>query len=292
MAMLIVDYQGKPVTRHSCCSKYCTLVRSIQPLNDLYQCCDSRGGLEAARLTKPYIYMCHMGLLDLAIPIVVKGHYIGAILAGQVFLQPETGNVQLEKIVDSHNYKLTETLNAQLEKLSLELPVMTLDRVQVVANMLFQITNYIVEEALTKITLNETWEESMAQMPAPVSIPTLQANARVKRPVYNSIIIRPAIDYIQKNYEKHISLDEMASLCNISSSYFSKLFNRIAGDNFANYINQVRISYACELLIMTDKPITHIALDLGYEDSSYFNKVFKRIIGVSPSVYKATQLQH
>lgn len=292
MALVTVDYQGTPITRHSRCSEYCSLVRSVPPLNDLCRKCDARGGLEAARLGKPYVYLCHMGVLDLAIPVVVEGHYIGAVLAGQVVPQEGGTESGLERIVESHYEDVAPTTAERLRALALRLPSMSLERVNIVANMIFQITNYIIEEALIKIKLNESWEQSLTQVPEPVSVLRLQSDIPVQRPVYNTLILKPALEFIQNNYEKRILLDDMASLCNISSSYFSKLFNKITGDSFSNYINRVRINRACELLSTTDTPITIIALDLGFEDNSYFDKVFKKFIGVAPSVYKASQVQH
>lgn len=283
MAMLTVDYQGNPVTRHSGCSEYCKMIRSVEGLSDRCRKCDSRGGLEAARISKPYLYMCHMGLLDFAVPIVVAGNYTGAVLAGQVILKDDPEKPDLEKIVDSQNMRLDPDLSKKLENLYSMLPVMTRDRIQVIANMTFQITNYIIEEALIKINLNEAWEASLTGVSEPVSAAPLK---------YNTLILKPALEYIQINFEKRISLDEMASLCNISSSYFSKLFNKITGDNFSNYINQARIDRACVLLATTDTPITVIALDLGFEDNSYFDKVFKKLTGVTPSFYKAVKRPH
>jgi len=279
MAMLTVDYQGTPVTRHSRCSGYCDLVRSNTALNDVCRKCDSRGGLEAARLGKPYIYRCHMGLLDFAVPIVVEGHYTGAVLAGQVVPADEQEMTVLEKIAESPNLELDGAVRAALNEAYALLPVMTRDRVQVIANMLFQITNYIIEEALVKINLNEAMTVPAATTPEP--------SAAV--PVYNTLILQPALDFINQNYAKRFTLDDMASLCNISSSYFSKLFNKITGESFSGYINIVRVERACELLAITDTPITVIALDLGFEDNSYFDKVFKRITGVTPSFYKAVK---
>jgi ligand-binding sensor protein/AraC-like DNA-binding protein len=292
MALLTVDFQGTPVTRHSRCTEYCSLVRGTDTLNDLCRKCDARGGLEAARIGKPYVYLCHMGVLDLAIPIVVQGHYIGAVLAGQVIPGNEEDRLALEKIVDSGDGGIEPALARNLGELSRRLPVMTLKRANIVADMIFQITNYIIEEALVKIKLNESWDETLPHVPEPVSLLRLQSDIPVQRPVYNTLILKPAFEYIQHNFAKRITLDEMAALCNISSSYFSKLFNKITGDSFSNYINRVRINRACELLSTTDTPITVIALDLGFEDNSYFDKVFKRLVGLVPSTYKASQLQH
>ncbi|MCD1654063.1 PocR ligand-binding domain-containing protein [Treponema zuelzerae] len=275
MAMLIVDFQGTPVTEHSRCSAYCSLVRSNPELNNLCRKCDARGGLEAARLSKPYIYRCHMGILDLAVPIVLGGVYAGAIMAGQVVPADEDAQ-ELETIAEGRLSAIDGDFFAELEKQKKLLPVMSRDRVQIIANMLFQINNYMIEEALLKIELNDRLEASGSQ----------DGRAAEGRPAYNSFIIRPALDYIASHYHERITLDEMASRCNISSSYFSKLFNKITGETFANYVNTLRIRKACEYLDQEDIPITTIAFNLGFDDISYFDKVFKKIAGTTPSAYK------
>lgn len=301
MAILTVDYQGVPVTRHSRCSTYCTLVRSNPELNNLCRKCDARGGLEAARISKPYIYRCHMGILDLAVPIVLEGMYTGAIMAGQVVLSDD-GQSGLERIVETSTIPLDPEFKKQLDQEKKMLPVMSQDRVQVIANMLFQINNYIIEEAMLKIRLSESLGEStaasgdtagaegsrIAEVKSGNSTKEFVTSKSVTvRPVYNSVIVKPALEYIENHFDERLTLDDMASLCNISSSYFSKLFNRITGENFSNYVNTVRIRKACELLENGDLPITTIAFDLGYEDISYFDKVFKRLTGVTPSQYKS-----
>jgi ligand-binding sensor protein/AraC-like DNA-binding protein len=289
LAMVTVDLLGKRVTTHSCCSEYCSLVRSIDPLNELCRKCDSRGGIEAARIGKPYIYECHMGVVDVAIPIIVEGHYYGAIMAGQIVLKETKKEQKLEKIVDSLEKPLDKNLETKLKELHALLPVMDLDKVQVVADMMFQITNYIIEEALIKINLNDTLESHIDSFNKNSNNLTENENSLNQRPVYNSPIINPALEYIKVHYEERIKLDDMSYLCNISSSYFSKLFKRITGEHFANYINKIRVTKACDLLINTDTPITVIAMDLGFGDNSYFNKVFKKLIGITPSLYK---IQH
>jgi sensor histidine kinase YesM len=84
LAAVTVDYKGNPITEYSNFSEYCTCVRKDSNNRD---CCfqsDAHGGIESARSGKPSIYICHGGLVDLAVPIMVKGNYLGAIMAGQV----------------------------------------------------------------------------------------------------------------------------------------------------------------------------------------------------------------
>lgn len=67
LAIITVDYKGVPITAHSNCSEFCKKMRSSQ-YGVYCEKCDSHGGLEAARIGKPFIYLCHAGLIDFAIP--------------------------------------------------------------------------------------------------------------------------------------------------------------------------------------------------------------------------------
>src|SRR5574344_135715 len=75
LACITVDYTGTPITSHSRCSEFCNVVRNHPELKVLCEKCDSRGGLEAARLKKPYLYTCHFGIVDVAIPIIYQNLY-------------------------------------------------------------------------------------------------------------------------------------------------------------------------------------------------------------------------
>lgn len=98
--------------------------------------------------------------------------------------------------------------------------------------------------------------------------------------------IENAIEYIEKNFKENISLDEIASICNLSSCYFSKLFKKEIGVNYTTYINNKKIEYAKEILKTTDTPILNLSIDLGFEDCGYFIRVFKKNEGVTPKKYR------
>ena len=84
-------------------------------------------------------------------------------------------------------------------------------------------------------------------------------------------------------------MKEMAELCHLSPSYFSRTFNKETGESFVNYISSRRIQLAKELLRDTGKSITQIADEVGYDNISHFIAVFKRTEGVTPSVYRSTR---
>ncbi|WP_105176715.1 sensor histidine kinase [Clostridium cagae] len=162
MSIITVDYMGKCATKHSRCSEFCKLMRASDSYSQLCERCDSRGGLEAARLEKPYIYKCHKGLIDFATPIIVDGQYLGSVMAGQVLMEDDK-KVNLEKIVNSENNfdSLKKEEKEKLLEAYNKLPVVSFERIQAVAQMMFHISNYIVEEAVSKIVQRELDEKKV-----------------------------------------------------------------------------------------------------------------------------------
>ena len=92
--------------------------------------------------------------------------------------------------------------------------------------------------------------------------------------------------YIYDNYNKKLSLDDMALRFHISKSYLSKKFKRVTGFGFKEYIVNIRIKNACRMLLETDMSITDIAFECGFNDSNYFGDAFRHVKGVSPNKYR------
>lgn len=92
--------------------------------------------------------------------------------------------------------------------------------------------------------------------------------------------------YIYNHYDRKISLDEMSERFHISRSYLSKKFKAVTGLGFKEYIINVRIKNACRLLLETNKSITDIAFECGFNDSNYFGDAFRHVKGMSPNKYR------
>ncbi len=99
-------------------------------------------------------------------------------------------------------------------------------------------------------------------------------------------IIKNAQDYIASNYSKDLILDDVSKELQISPYYFSKLFKKRTGSTFIEYLTNVRIERAKELLRNTNKSMKEICLEVGYSDANYFSRTFKKNVGVTPSEYK------
>ncbi len=99
-------------------------------------------------------------------------------------------------------------------------------------------------------------------------------------------VISRAKTYIDENYSRELSLDDVSRVVNISPYYFSKLFKEESGENFIEYLTRVRISHAKELLKNPELSIKEICVLSGYSDPNYFSRIFKKQEDVTPSEYR------
>lgn len=105
-------------------------------------------------------------------------------------------------------------------------------------------------------------------------------------PSKSNEITKKAIRYISKNFTRNLTLDDVANHVHLNSAYFSTLFKQSTGSSFKEYLNMVRIEESKRLLANTDYSIIDIALATGFEDQSYFSKVFKKYTGLTPKQYR------
>jgi len=96
-------------------------------------------------------------------------------------------------------------------------------------------------------------------------------------------------EYIACNFHESITLDDIARHANISTSRLSCLFKTQTGETCIHYLTRVRISEACRLLQESGAMVTEVAYEVGFNDSNYFSVVFKRTVGISPSIYRRNQ---
>lgn len=111
-------------------------------------------------------------------------------------------------------------------------------------------------------------------------------NIQSKRSEKSGSVIEEAMRYIRENYNRDISLDEVSREVNISPYYFSKLFKDSTEQNFIEYLTNLRMDKAKELLLTTDSSMKEICSMVGYADPNYFSRTFKKNIGVTPTEYK------
>lgn len=104
--------------------------------------------------------------------------------------------------------------------------------------------------------------------------------------------IKEVLEYLDQNYYKDINLTEISKEFFVSPQYFSKLFKDLTGIGFKDYINRLRINKSLKDLINTKKSITSIAISYGFSSVKTYNRIFRKIIGVSPTVYRKNSFEN
>ena len=98
--------------------------------------------------------------------------------------------------------------------------------------------------------------------------------------------INVVINYLYQNYSKRIKLADVARMVNMNVSAFCHYFKKCTNKTFSQYLNEIRIGYACKILVETESSISNICFQSGYNNLSLFNKKFKELNGMTPRRYR------
>lgn len=276
MAIHTVDYRGIPITTHSGCSEFCSHVRSEEKLSNLCQKCDARGSLEGVLKKRPYIYQCHFGIVDIAIPIIVEDSYLGAVMAGQVHVKGESEE-ELEQILTIDSYE-TEAIIDKYRKCYNKIPSYTKEQLDHMTKMLFHLCSFFATEILKKGNNDSANIDIEKKL--------LIGEQSFYYPNLSNQIIMKAINYMYSEKEKMITLTEAADFCHVSAPYFSKLFAKEIGEPFTTFITKLKISWAKDFLKGSDMTVSEVSIKLGFSEPGYFIKIFKKITGETPMGYR------
>lgn len=297
-AIITIDFKGNPITKHSCRTEFCGVIRENPVFRKRCYRCDALAGLEAVRLERPYIYLCHCGIVDVAVPVMVGDRYLGAVMFGQVRLANSDTDAKVERLVNeiSSFHAESESSRRDLLEMYEKLPEMEYSRIQQVAELISSVVNYIIDRAVKNINDAQTYRwllrmsaDDVTQHSPDVQelrAPEEEEPAVTKVPVSKSSAIYPAISYIASHPGKAVSMTDMADLCHLSPSYFSRLFHREMGEGFTNYVNRQKVELAKVQLRSSTKSISQISAELGYLNISHFINLFKRFEGITPLMYR------
>lgn len=101
----------------------------------------------------------------------------------------------------------------------------------------------------------------------------------------NSEKLNKVFDYVATNFQKEIRLDDVSELINMSKTAFCRFLKLKTTKTFQEFLTEVRISYACELLIDADLTVAQVSLKSGFNSASFFNRQFKNVKGETPGEY-------
>lgn len=118
------------------------------------------------------------------------------------------------------------------------------------------------------------------------SLDSFLDNMLENRSGLNTRVINKACEYIVKNCQRNISLEEVAQFVHLSPFYFSRLFKQDKGCNFVDFLTKARVDKAKLMLQSFDYTIVRVAAEAGYHDASYFCRVFRQEVGMTPNQYR------
>lgn len=213
---------------------------------------------EAATVT------CPVGLSDTAVPVRLGDRLIGYLHTGQVFRKKPTAT----------QFDRTSKLMA---KWGLDTDRDTLKRAYFASKVVPPKQHEAVVKLLT------IFAQHLAMLSNQIFVQTENAEPPV--------IIR-AREYIHEHQAEKLPLKQVAKAVNTSTFYFCKLFKKITGINYTDYLSRVRIEKSKNLLLNPNLRVSEIAFEVGFQSLTHFNRVFKKILGQSPSEYRSQLLAH
>lgn len=288
---ILVDTRGDELTYGYGFTPFCQLMRNNEKTRQLCQNCDMFGGRRAVQAKQSQPYICHAGLIDFSYPIKLGEQVVGYILCGQAKVSDDA---EFEPIL---NEKTDWHKDPILSEAYANLPTVKPSKIKSGAELLkIIINNYlsnIVNGTFDVDTPGPVPAQIKAKMgpdPADNQQQAAKINFSITKPHHpvqpQKPEIKKALDYINKHLNEVISLDEVAEHVFLSSYYLSKLFKKEMQINFVDYVNNKKIERAKILLQDSTWSVDSIAHSLGFSQTSYFSKTFKKSVGASPSQYR------
>ena len=213
---------------------------------------------------EPHTITCPLGLSDSAVPVRMSDRLIGFLQIGQVFRKKPT-DAQFEKVARQTDKWGIKTDRAAIKQAFFSGKVVT------------------PKEHDSAIKLLSIFAQHLAMLSNQVFIQRENAEPPV---------IAKARAYIHEHQTEELSLGQVAKAANMSSYYFCKMFKKIVGINFTDYVARVRIEKSKNLLLNPNLRVSEIAFEVGFQSLTHFNRVFKKILGQSPTEYRAQLLAH
>lgn len=148
------------------------------------------------------------------------------------------------------------------------------------------ILKYIMKESQEKGYLHQDCIRGLLRLFVTEILRMQDAEAQMKRREQNTVIIAPAIEYVDTHFREPLRVADLAEACSISESHFRRVFQTTMNMKPLDYINLVRIQKACLMMKKTDDSMEKIAYQCGFENIATFNRNFKRILSTSPYQWK------
>ena len=222
-------------------------------------CLQTQEKLARNAMNEPCTVTCAYGLCETAVPVKLGQQTIGFLQTGQVLRQKPT-ETSFRNAVE------------QAEKLGVELGSAD-------AREAYFQTPVISQKKLDSFTkLLSIFAEHLSIKSNQITVRTAHAEPPV--------IVR-AKQFIEEHHTEDLSLGQVAKAVNTSLFYFCKLFRKATGITFTEFVSRTRVEKAKNLLLNPNLRVSEIAYEIGFQSLTHFNRVFKKIVGESPTEYRS-----
>ncbi len=238
--------------------------------------CDDQILVEQSRLQRPEGGSLQLADADITIPY----QDVEALFSGISMNSAEQMRDSIERIYQ-------QPVNMLYKDFSCSLTFMILLRLSHLMNCYDQSRDLIPREVLDIRTLKREYPRIVQQKELVANTAFVLADLIAKKEVASpKKIVRDAMNYIRAHYNENITLTNVAEHINISKNYLCDIFKKELNITFINYVMNMRIEKAKELLTTTDMKMYEIAETVGYHDYAYFSQIFKRHTGTTLSTYR------
>ena len=224
-------------------------------------CLQVQEKLAQVAANEPHTVGCPAGLCDTAVPVRLGDRLIGFLQTGQVFRKRPT-EAQFRRVLKLAKEWGMNVDRARLKEAYFATTVVPNKRHEAVVKLLA-----IFAQHLSMLSNQVLLQQDNAEPP----------------------VITRAKEFIQEHQTENLRLGHVAKAVNTSTFYFCKMFKKVTGINFTDYLSRVRIEKSKNLLLNPNLRVSEIAFEVGFQSLTHFNRVFKKILGQSPTEYR-TQL--
>ena len=211
----------------------------------------------------PQVNRCYAGLIEFAMPVMVRGQHIATLFGGQVFQRRQT-QTQFERLRQQLRLLGIESEFRRLETAFFQTRVVSRKQVQASLRLLTIFARFLAEDANRDLLAAQIHEQPC---------------------------MTEAKSFIVGHAGERLRLDDVAQHLHISAQHFSKLFKKAAGVGFSEFLTLVRVDGAKDLLAKPGLMIHEVANKAGFGSLSQFNRAFRRYAGCSPKEYRASLRQ-
>ena len=230
-------------------SNFCSFIQSNEKVK---QCCieqDREAFLQAKKSENVYIYRCRFGLYEAVAPLYNFGVLSGYLMMGQIIDDiPETVGL-VKSATAQYNYDAEKLLSA-------------INSIPKIKKQMISSYISIMTVCASYLTLTNTLKP------------------------HNEDLAMIARKYINQNFSRHITIEDICSHLGCSRATLMNTFKRHYNITVISYLNNIRLKQSAILLEKTEKPIKQICKECGFADQNYFSKVFKNKYNTSPAEYR------